>query len=116
MAILTIVSFIYSFAFERPLLFSWDYKNILIVIFLALFCTALCWIVRTYSVRNISATTIAVMNPMSAVIATSIAIAIGQEAFNFNLLVGALIIITSILLSSLSQVYKEKTSQNERPE
>ena len=112
MAILTIVSFIYSFAFERPLLFSWDYKNILIVIFLALFCTTLCWIVRAYAVRNISATTIAVMNPMSAVIATSIAIAIGQDTFSSNLLVGAIIITISILLSSL---YNARKSRKENP-
>ena len=107
MAILTIISFIYSFAFERPLLFSWDYRNILLVLFLAIFCTALCWIVRTYAVKNISATTIAVMNPMSAVIATSIAIGLGQDHFSFNLLIGALIIVTSILISSLYQARKK---------
>lgn len=107
MVILSIMSFIYSFIFERPLLFSWDIKNLLIVLFLAIFCTALCWIVRAYAVRNISSTTIAVMNPMSAVIATSIALIMGQETFNFNLLVGAIIIIASILMSSLSQIKKE---------
>lgn len=108
MAVLTVMSFIYSLIFERPLLFSWDYRNILLVLFLAIFCTALCWVVRTYSVRHVSATTIAVMNPMSAVIATTIAIIIGQESFNFNLLVGALIITTSILISSFAQIKKEK--------
>lgn len=107
MAILTIISFIYSFAFERPLLFSWDYRNILLVLFLAIFCTALCWITRTYAVKNISATTIAVMNPMSAVIATSIAIGLGQDHFSFNLLIGALIIVASILISSLYQARKK---------
>ena len=107
MIILSIISFIYSFIFERPLLFSWDISNVMIVIFLAIFCTAICWIVRAYAVRNISATTIAVMNPMSAVIATSIALILGQETFNFNLLVGAIIIIVSILMSSLSQVKKD---------
>ena len=112
MGILTIISFIYSLAFERPLLFSWEVKNIFIVLFLALICTALCWIVRTYAVRNTSATTIAVMNPMSAVIATTIALIIGQETFNFNLLVGALIIIASILISSLSEAKKENTLSN----
>ena len=111
MGILTIMSFIYSLAFERPLLFSWDIKNILIVLFLAIICTAGCWIVRTYSVKNINATTIAVMNPMSAVIATSIAIIIGQENFNFNLLVGALIIIASILISSFAQIKKDKLEE-----
>ena len=111
MGILTIMSFIYSLAFERPLLFSWDIKNIFIVLFLAIICTAGCWIVRTYSVKNINATTIAVMNPMSAVIATSIAIIIGQESFNFNLLVGALIIIASILISSFAQIKKDKLEE-----
>ena len=113
MGILTIVSFVYSFIFERPLLFSWDITNILIVLFLAIFCTAFCWIVRAYAVRNISATTIAVMNPMSAVIATSIALALGQESFNFNLLVGGLIIIASILISSISQARKEDNKKED---
>ena len=107
MAILTIISFIYSLAFERPLLFSWDYRNILLVLFLSIFCTAFCWIVRTYAVKNISATTIAVMNPMSAIIATTIAIALGQDSFSFNLLVGAIIIVASILISSLYQARKK---------
>ncbi len=109
MGILAMVSFIYAFAFERPLLFSWRVDNVFIVLFLALFCTAICWIVRAYAVRNVSATTIAVMNPMSAVIATSIALCLGQEKFNFNLLVGAIIIIVSILISSLYQAKHEKT-------
>lgn len=107
MIILAITSFIYAFSFERPLLFSWDIVNILIVLFLSIICMAGCWIVRAYAVRNISATTIAVMNPLSAVIATSIALALGQETFNFNLLVGAIIIIASILISSLG-ASKEK--------
>ena len=114
MIILAIVSFIYAFSFERPLLFSWDYKNILIVLFLSVFCMAFCWIVRTFAVRNISATTIAVMNPMSAVIATSIALIIGQETFNYNLLVGAIIIVASILISSLGQVRKERKEQEDK--
>ena len=108
MLVMAIMSFIYAFSFERPLLFSWEIKNILIVLFLAIFCTALCWIVRAFAVRHVSATTIAVMNPMSAVIATSISLALGQETFNFNLLIGALIIIASILLSSLGQVHLDK--------
>lgn len=114
MSILTVISFIYSLIFERPLLFSWDYRNILLVLFLALFCTAFCWIGRTYAVENISATTIAVMNPMSAVIATSIAIIIGQESFNFNLLVGAIIIVISILISSFAQIKKENFNSPSR--
>ena len=102
MLVLTIISFIYSSLFERPLLFSWDVGNVFIVLFLAIFCTAGCWIVRAYAVREVSATTIAVMNPMSAVIATIIAISIGQDHFTYNLLIGAIIIVSAILISSIS--------------
>lgn len=111
MGILTIMSFVYSFIVERPILFSWDYRNILIVIALGIVGTVACWIVRAYAVREVSATTIAVMNPMSAVVATSIALIIGQETFNFNLLVGAIIIIASILISSLANAKKDRLEE-----
>ena len=116
MMIMAAMSFIYAGIFERPLLFSWDIVNILLVLFLSIFCMAFCWIVRAFAVRNISATTIAVMNPMSAVIATSISLALGQETFNYNLLVGAIIIIASILLSSLYNARKEKEENSSNPQ
>ena len=112
MAILAIVSFIYAFGFERPLLFSWNYQNILIVLFLSIICMAGCWIVRAMAVKYVNGVTIAVMNPLSAVIATTISISIGQENFNFNLLVGGLIIIGAILLSSLSSIKKDEMQRN----
>ena len=111
LAILTVFAFGYSFIFERPLLFSWDVGNIFIVLFLSIFCTALCWVVRAVAVKNINAITIVVMNPMSAIVATIIALSIGQETFNFNLLVGALIIIAAIVISSLPK--KEKKTDIE---
>ena len=107
MGILTVFAFGYSLIFERPLFFSWDVSNILIVVFLSVFCTALCWVIRALAVRNINATTIAVMNPLSAVIATSIALAIGQERFTSNLLVGGIIIVAAIVISSLPTKEKE---------
>lgn len=111
MAILTVASFIYTFIFERPLLFSWEVSNIFIVLFLSIFCTALCWVVRAIAVKNINAITIVVMNPMSAVVATIIALSIGQEEFNTNLLVGGLILVTAIIISSLPK--KEKIENEE---
>ena len=107
LSVLTIASFIYAFLFEHPLLFVFEPINILLVLFLSIFCTAICWIVRAISVNYVSGVTIAVFNPMSAVIATIIALCIGQERFNFNLFVGGIIIVTSILISSLFHKEKE---------
>lgn len=119
LAILTIFSFAYSFIFERPLLFSWETGNIFILLFLSIFCTALCWVVRAIAVKDINAITIVVMNPMSAVIATIIALSIGQEKFAYNLLVGGIIIVAAIIISSIPKRESEgdvhrKTPQQER--
>lgn len=108
MAILTVFSFAYALIFERPLLFSWEVGNIFIILFLSIFCTALCWVVRAIAVKNINAITIVVMNPMSAVVATIIALAIGQERFTFNLLIGGLVVIAAIVISSLPAKEKKK--------
>ena len=58
------------------------------------------WVVRAIVIKDINAITIVVMNPMSAVFATVIALAFGQEKFTFNLLFGALIIVAAIIISS----------------
>lgn len=82
MIILSIISFIYAFIFERPLLFELNIVNILLVLFISIFCMAVCWIVRAIAVKYVNGVTIAVMNPLSAVIASTISISIGQEQFS----------------------------------
>lgn len=118
MGILTLLTFGYALLFERPLRFSWDTGNLFILLYLGVFCTALCWVVRAVSVRHIGAVTIAVMNPMSAVFATVLSLALGQETFNANLLVGALIILSAIVLSSLPLPQKQTkvTPEYHQPE
>lgn len=108
LVILTIMSFAYAFPFEKNLTFSWYFPNVLIVLFLGVGCTALCWLMRTDAIKNVSAVTCAVIMPMAAVIATFISIIFRVEQFSWNVVVGGLIITAAIIISGIYDAKMEK--------
>ena len=114
--ILTIMSFAYALPFEKPLYFSWHFTNILLLCFLGIICTAVCWVLRTICIVNVSAVTCAVLMPMSAVIATITSIIFRLEKFSWNVVAGGLIITAAIVLSGLWDAYIEKKQQKEQEE
>ena len=116
--VLTIMSFAYALPFEKNLAMSWGFKNIMIVLFLGIFCTAICWVLRTLCIRNVSAVTCAVLMPMSAVIAASTSMIFRVEKFSWNVVIGGLIILAAIIVSSVFDVKKEanKTTEKENKE
>jgi len=106
--ILTIMSFVYALPFEKNLAFSWNIWNLLILLFLGVGCTAICWVLRTVCIRNVSAVTCAVLMPMAAVIATLASIICKMENFSWNVVVGGIIITLAIILSGLYDAHVEK--------
>ena len=108
LVILTIMSFTYALPFEKNLAFSWYFPNILIVIFLGVGCTALCWLMRTDAIKNVSAGTCAVIMPMAAVLATLFSIMFRIEQFSWNVVVGGLIITLAIIISGVYDAKMEK--------
>lgn len=112
--VLTIMSFAYAIPFEENLAMSWKFTNILIVLFVGIFCTAVCWVLRTISIRNVSAVTCAVLMPMSAVVAALTSMIFHVEEFSWNVIIGGLIIIGAIVISGIYDVKKgKKNSQKE---
>ena len=111
LVILTIVSFIYAIPFEKNLQYSFEIVPILVVIFLGVVCTAVCWVLRTKCIVNVSAVTCAVLMPMSEVIATFISIIFRMEEFSWNVIVGGLVITLSIVLSG---IYDAKIEQRQK--
>lgn len=105
--ILTIMSLLYALPFEKKY-FSWHYTNIFIMFFLGVICTAICWVLRTISIRNVSAVTCAVLMPMAAVVATLVSIMFKVEAFSWNVVVGGLIITASIVISGVIDAVNDK--------
>lgn len=111
LVILTMMSFIYALPFEKPLYFSWHWTNILILFFLGVICTAVCWVMRTICIKNVSAVTCAVLMPMAAVIATITSIIFRIEKFSWNVVAGGLIITLAIVLSGVWDAHIEKKEQ-----
>lgn len=105
--VLTIMSFAYAIPFEKDLAMSWKFTHILIILFIGIFCTALCWVLRTISIRNVSAVTCAVLMPMSAVVAALTSMIFRVEEFSWNVIVGGSIIVAAIIISGIYDVKKE---------
>ena len=109
--ILTIMSFIYALPFEKPLLFAWNWLNVVIMLVLGIICTAICWVLRTICIKNVSAVTCAVLMPMSAVVATITSIIFRIEKFSWNVIAGGLIITAAIVISGIWDAKHEKIEQ-----
>ena len=108
---MTIIAFGYALPFEKGLTFSWALPHLATLLFLAIVCTVACWLLRTICIKNVSANTCAVLNPMSAVLATTLSIALGMEGFSWNVVVGGLIITVSIVVSGLVDAHEEKIKE-----
>ena len=102
---MTIISFAYAFIFEgqvfHVLSFAFDIRSVLMVVFLGVICTAICWVARAWAMRYVDAMTVSLLVPLSAVVASILSIAYMIEEFTLNLLVGGLIILISIAISAI---------------
>lgn len=127
LCVMTAISFIYAFVFEgqvfHVLAYAFDIRSILMVAFLGIICTAVCWVSRAWAMRHVDAMTVSLLVPLSAVVATCLSIAYEIEEFNYNLLAGGLIIMLSIAISAVfdyrrgikSDKCKETSEEVEEP-
>ena len=103
--VMTVISFIYAFVFEgqvfRVLQYDFNIRSVLMVVFLGVICTAVCWVSRAWAMRYVDAMTVSLLVPLSAVVASILSIAYMIEEFTLNLLVGGLIILISIAISAI---------------
>ena len=88
LCVLTVVSFGYAFIFEgavfKEFAISFEILDILQVVFLGVICTAVCWAARAWAMKYISAVTVSVLVPLSAVICSTLSIALQMEQFTYN--------------------------------
>ncbi|MBQ7244058.1 MAG: DMT family transporter [Bacilli bacterium] len=112
--VMTVISFAYALPFEKGLAYSFEFRHILVLLFLAVICTVGCWILRTASIKRVSAITCAVLNPMSAVIATILSISLSFEPFSWNVIVGGAIILLAVFLSGIYDALEEKRHVHKR--
>ena len=111
--VLTVMSFAYAIPFEENIHFSWQWQHLLILVFLGVACTAICWVLRTISIKNVSAVTCAVLMPMSAVVAALTSMIFQMEPFSWNVIAGGLIITLSIILSGIYDARMDKKNNSQ---
>ena len=114
--ILTIISFAYAIPFEKGLTYNWDLPIRINVLFIGVVCTAVCWVLRTKCISNVSAVTCAVLMPMSAVVAAFISFLCKMEAFSWNVVIGGVVITLAIVISGVVDAKKELKAKKEQEE
>ena len=84
--------------------FSFNPEHIIFTIVYVVVASGLCWIIRTNSMKHIGPTTVAIIMPFSAVVTAILSVIVGNDIFSFNLLVGGIIVIISMITSSFADI------------
>ncbi len=92
----------------EPIRFSFRWDLILMCIAVILITNTLCWTLRTNALKVVDATVVAITMPLSAVLTSIFSVLTKQEVYSTNLLIGALLILLSSILSGLSDLKKPK--------
>ncbi len=93
-----------------PFVFTADILPILGLLLLGALSNALCWTVRTHSMKFVSASAVAVIMPLSAVVTGAFAIILGQDEPSASLFIGGAIGFVAAIISGMADINKnEKT-------
>ena len=90
--------------------FSFDATSILLILAIALVSNVLCWFLRIYALKFVNPTAVAVMMPFSAVVTGVMSLAVGMDTLSTEFVVGALISLVAVILSSIADIKYEKKS------
>ena len=96
------VSVIFTLLTINDITMSLDIKYLLLMILTVLISTVLGWIIRTICLKHLDPSFVAVAMPFSAAITSIISIIAGTDSMSFNLVLGSLIILASIIISGLA--------------
>lgn len=95
----------------EPIKFTFDVKYILFNIGFVLVSLTLGWLIRTWAMKSIAPTVVAIMMPFSAIVTVVASILLGNDTLSIELVIGAVLGLTAIILSGLGD--KEPKKQKE---
>ena len=88
--------------------FVFDASIILLILALALVSNVLCWFLRIYALKFVNPAAVAVMMPFSAVVTGVMSLIIGMDTLSTEFVLGALISLAAVILSSIADIKYEK--------
>ena len=98
------------------ILFTPDIWLILGAIGIGVLTNAVCWTVRTSSMKYVSPSVVAVIMPFSAVVTGIVAVILGMDTLSYTLVIGAVIGLIASLISSFADVMESKKAANSNSE
>ncbi len=91
----------------EPIMFSPDIKYILLNIAFVLVSLTLGWLIRTWAMKKVDPTVVAVMMPFSATVTVIVSVILGQDKLSLELVLGAVLGLVAIILSGLGDREKK---------
>ena len=95
-----------------PFVFTPDILLILALLGVGILSNAVCWTVRTLSMRHVSPSVVAVISPFSAVVTGIAAVMVGQDQISPSLIIGALLGLIASLASSFGDLKESKSASS----
>lgn len=92
----------------EAIVFSWDWKHLLLTAGLVLAISTFGWIIRTEALKYVNASVVAVIMPFSSVVTGVVAVCVGKDQVSWHLLSGGVIILASSILSSVDEIKENK--------
>ncbi|MBP3337288.1 MAG: DMT family transporter [Clostridia bacterium] len=92
----------------EKIVFSFKPEHIIFTIFYMIISNAVCWTIRTNSMKHIDATAVAIIMPFSAVVTGIISVIMGEDVLNFNLIAGGILGAVAVLVSSIDDIKSNK--------
>ena len=92
----------------EKIVFSFNPKYIIFTIIYMIISNAICWIIRTNSMKQIDPTVVSIIMPFSAVVTGVLSVLIGKDALSFNLVIGGILGVAAVIMSSFDDIIKGK--------
>lgn len=102
---------------ETTFLFTFDVGALLVIAFVGVVATGICWTLRAYCMKTIPVMIVAVIMPFATVLTSVWSIVGGMEKPTWNFFVGGCIVIAAIFIAQLGDGWKkDKAKQTTPPE
>ena len=95
----------------EPIKFTFEAKPILMNLGFVLVSLTLGWLIRTWAMKSVDPTVVAVMMPFSATVTVIASVILGQDTLSYELVIGAVLGLVAIILSGLGD--REKSPKKE---